>query len=107
MTPLKVVIRASALSDLRDREAWLHRQGVGTQTIRGYIRRVREACSDIGLIPRGGRPRDDLAPGLRTTPFEKSAVIAYVVRDERVEITNVFFRGRDYEALFRAEDDGA
>ncbi|MGO6899277.1 type II toxin-antitoxin system RelE/ParE family toxin, partial [Rhizobium ruizarguesonis] len=45
-----------------------------------------------------------LAPGLRTVPFEHSAVIAYRVT-KAVEIVNVFYGGRDYESLFRAGDD--
>jgi toxin ParE1/3/4 len=46
------------------------------------------------------RPRDDLAPGLRTVPFERSAVIAYIVEGGAVQITNIFYGGRDYEALY-------
>jgi toxin ParE1/3/4 len=49
----------------------------------------------------GGVARDDLQPGLRTIPFEHSAVIAYVVGDDQVSVTNVFYGGRDYEALYR------
>jgi toxin ParE1/3/4 len=37
---------------------------------------------------------------LRTVPFERKAVIAYRVTNA-VEITNVFYGGRDYEALYR------
>jgi toxin ParE1/3/4 len=39
-------------------------------------------------------------------PFERTAVITYIVTDTRVEITNIFYGGRDYEALYRrhAED---
>ena len=48
-----------------------------------------------------GRPRDDLEPGLRTIPFERSAVIAYKVEDDRVRIGNVFYGGRNFEALYR------
>jgi len=51
----------------------------------------------------GGRVRDDLFAGLRTVPFERSAVIAYTVEDDCVRITNVFHGGRDYEALYRGE----
>jgi toxin ParE1/3/4 len=47
-----------------------------------------------------------LAAGLRTVPFEKSAVIAYVVDGERVQITNIFYGGRDYEALYRGKAAG-
>jgi toxin ParE1/3/4 len=49
--------------------------------------------------------RDDLKPGLRTVPFEHSAVIAYTVEDRRVRITNIFYGGRDYEALFGGADE--
>ncbi|RWO49336.1 MAG: type II toxin-antitoxin system RelE/ParE family toxin [Mesorhizobium sp.] len=52
-------------------------------------------------LPRGGRSRDDIAPGLRTVPFEHSAIIAYVVDDDVVRIVNIFYGGRDYEALMR------
>jgi toxin ParE1/3/4 len=52
----------------------------------------------------GGIARDDLHPGLRTVPFEHTAVIAYVVEDDQVCITNVFYGGRDYEALYRGSE---
>lgn len=58
-------------------------------------------CRKIGDAPNGGRPRDDLEPGLRTVPFERTAIVAYRVTDN-VEITNVFYGGRDYEALYHA-----
>lgn len=57
------------------------------------------ACQRIGDVTLVGRPRDDLFPGLRTVPFEKRAVIAYLVEAEAVVITNVFYGGRDHEAL--------
>ena len=55
----------------------------------------------IGLDPLGGRARDDLEAGLRTVPFEHTAVIAYTVEDDCVRVTNIFYGGRDYEALYR------
>jgi toxin ParE1/3/4 len=68
---------------------------------RRFIQRIRDRCERIGAAPMGGRPRDDLSPGLRTTPFERSVVIAYVVEGGAVQITNIFYGGRDYEALYR------
>ena len=52
------------------------------------------------MLRMGGRPRDDLAQGLRTVPFERTAVIVYRVTS-CVEITNIFYGGRDYETLYR------
>jgi toxin ParE1/3/4 len=68
------------------------------------VRRIREHCQRIGIVPLGGIARDDLQPGLRTVPFEHSAVIAYVVESEQVVVTNVFYGGRDYEALYRGAE---
>jgi toxin ParE1/3/4 len=50
-----------------------------------------------------------LAPGLRTVPFEHSAVITYRVEPNRVLVTNVVYGGQDFEAFFRdhGPDDGA
>jgi toxin ParE1/3/4 len=70
------------------------------QIARRFINRIEDRCSRIGFVPRGGRPRDDLDPGLRTVPFEHSAIIADKVEGNRVDITNVFYGGRDYEAFY-------
>lgn len=69
----------------------------------GYAARIEERCSRIGNATRSGRPRDDLAPGLRTIAFERSALICYVIEDDVVWITNIFRRGRDYEAILRGD----
>lgn len=53
------------------------------------------------MFPSADKQRDDLEPGLRTVPFEKSRIIAYKVEADRVRITNVFYGGRDSEALYR------
>ena len=67
----------------------------------GFIERIRARCRLIGNVPFGGVARDDLGSGLRMTPFERSAVIMYRVLDDRVQIVNVIYGGRDYEALYR------
>lgn len=71
-------------------------------TAEGFVRRIVDRCERIGDAPRGGRSRDELRVGLRTVPFERSTVIAYVVESDRVLIANVFHGGRDYEALYRS-----
>ena len=73
-------------------------------TAEGFVRRIVERCERIGDAPHGGRPRDDLEPGLRTVPFERSAVIAYKAEPGRVLVTNVFYGGRDFEALYRGQE---
>ncbi|MER8749335.1 type II toxin-antitoxin system RelE/ParE family toxin [Mesorhizobium sp. M1050] len=66
-----------------------------------FVLRIEDRCQSIGNAPRGGRSRDDILPGLRTVPFEHSAVIAYIVDDNFVRIVSVFYGGRDYETLMR------
>ncbi|MER8409959.1 type II toxin-antitoxin system RelE/ParE family toxin [Mesorhizobium sp. M1342] len=66
-----------------------------------FVLRIEDRCQSIGNAPRGGRSRDDILPGLRTVPFEHSAVIAYIIDDNFVRIVNIFHGGRDYETLMR------
>ena len=93
--------RPAALSDLEDIFRSVLRVSASAITARRYITRIRERCRRITLLPLAGRAREDLAPGLRTVPFERRVVIVYRVVGQTVEITNVFHGGRDYAALYR------
>ncbi|MBP2547581.1 toxin ParE1/3/4 [Neorhizobium galegae] len=104
MQRLPVVYRAEALDDIRDIYDAVVELSRNAHTAKGFVERIMARCRKIGDAPRGGRLRDDLAPGLRTVPFEHSAVIAYVVREDCVQITNVFYGGRDFEALYRPDE---
>lgn len=105
MRRLRVRYRPEAYADLENIFHYVLRASGSQVTARRFVTRIRNRCNRIGNVPRGGRPRDDLELGLRTVPFEHSAVIAYKVEDGAVRIVNIFFGGRDYEALFRGEDD--
>jgi toxin ParE1/3/4 len=104
MRRLKVVLREQAIADLADIYNHIARASGSHVTAIGFVRRIRARCRRIGNVPMGGIARDDLRPGLRTVPFEHSAVIAYVVADDQVTVTNVFYGGRDYEALYRGAE---
>ncbi len=107
MKRLPVALREEAIADLVEIYDFIAEQsGLPEQALR-FIARIRARCERIGDVPRGGRIRDDLVPGLRTVPFERSAVIAYVVEEGTVRVTNIFYGGRDYEAFYgkgQAED---
>lgn len=106
MRRLKVRYRPEALDDLEWIYRFVCRGSSNPDLAEKFVRRIRARCRRIGDAPNGGRPRDDLEPGLRTAPFERSAVIAYQVEQDCVRITNVFFGGRDYQSLYRgAEPD--
>ncbi|TGV31912.1 type II toxin-antitoxin system RelE/ParE family toxin, partial [Mesorhizobium sp. M8A.F.Ca.ET.142.01.1.1] len=74
--------------------AYILESGGSETAANGFIDRIRERCQSIGNGPRGGRLREDLMPGLRTVPFEHSALIAYVIEGDSVFIVNVFYGGR-------------
>jgi toxin ParE1/3/4 len=101
MPPFELHYRPTALADLEDTFRSVLRVSANPITARRYIARIRERCRRITILPLAGRPRDDLAPGLRTVPFERRIVIVYRVVGETVEVTNVFHGERDYAALYR------
>lgn len=104
MRRLPVVWREEALSDLSDIYRFIAEQSGYPEQAWRFFQRIQGRCARIGDVPHGGRPRDDLAIGLRTVPFERVAIIAYVVESDTVRVTNVFYGGRDYEALYRDHD---
>jgi toxin ParE1/3/4 len=97
---LRVRYRLEAYADLEDIFQVVLHISSNQITAERFVSRIRARCRRIGHAPYGGRPRDDLEPGLRTVPFESSAVIAYKVEGGYVRITNIFYGGRDYEAFY-------
>src|SRR5438552_2258526 len=100
MRTLRVNYRSEAAQDLADIHRYIAGQGA-QRTATAYVKRIRDRCKRIGMAPFSGVSREDLEPGLRTIGFERRAVIAYRVLEDRVQITNVFYGGRDVEALYR------
>jgi toxin ParE1/3/4 len=100
MRRLKVLFRSEASDDLEEIYRYVYRVSRSAAAADKFVARIRRKCRKIGNVPYGGVARDDLGPGLRTVPFESTAVIAYRIVDV-VEITNVFYGGRDYESLYR------
>ena len=90
-----------ANADLADIFRIVLRGSQSNDVAEGFVSRIIQRCERIGNAPHGGRPRDDLEPGLRTVAFERSVVIAYRVEADRVRIANVFYGGRDFESLYR------
>jgi toxin ParE1/3/4 len=98
---LELRYRPTALTDLEDIFRRILLVSASPVTARRYVERIQARCRLIPTLPLAGRPREDLAPGLRTVAFERRAVIVYRVIGETVEITNIFHGGRDYAALYR------
>ncbi|WP_341486958.1 type II toxin-antitoxin system RelE/ParE family toxin [Pararhizobium sp. A13] len=100
MRRLKVLYRPEAIADLGEIYRFVAMRGQNRVIARDFVERIKARCSRIGNAPLGGISRDDLESGLRTVPFEKSAVIAYKVEKDAVRIGNIFHGGRDFEALY-------
>lgn len=99
MERLPVEYRPEAVEDIEQLFSYILETSFDAVTTARFIDRVFERCEKIGDAPFGGVSRDDLGPGIRIVPFERKAVILYVVRDRTVWITNIFSGRRDYAAL--------
>ncbi len=100
MQQLEVKYRLEATDDILNIFNLVLQNSRNLITADKFVTRIEKRCQAIGNAPHGGKPRNDLLAGLRTVPFEKRTIIAYIIVNEAVEITNVFYGGRDYEALF-------
>ena len=49
-------------------------------------------------MPDRGKPRDDLAPGIRTVAIERRMLVVYRSSAEAVTVLRVMYAGRDYSA---------
>ncbi len=96
----KVSYRPEAIADLAEIYRFIAIRSQNRAIARDFVGRIKERCERIGYVPLGGTPRDDLEPGLRTVPFERTAVIAYKVEHDTVRIGNIFYGGRDFEVLY-------
>jgi toxin ParE1/3/4 len=105
MQRLQVQFLASALADLESIYLYILDKSANAVVATGFTDRIVDRAEKIGDAPNGGAPRPDLGQGLRLVPFERSAVIIYRVVPETVQIINVFYGGRDYEALLHGQPD--
>jgi toxin ParE1/3/4 len=101
MRQLPVYLREEAIADLEDIYDFIVANGGPPEVAIGFVRRIRARCEKVGSAPEGGVARPDLGSGIRLVPFEKTAVVAYRIHDDAVEVLNIFYGGRDYEALLK------
>lgn len=101
MQQLEVQLLASALGDLGDIHSHVLLGSGSDAVAERFVDRLLATCERIGLAPWGGTLRDDLAPGLRTTTFERRILIVYRIEPELVDVVNLFYKGRDVDAHFK------
>ncbi len=97
----EVAVSQQARDDLFSIYIWVA-EAADLAVADGYDARLRKACLSLADVPHRGTPHEELAPGLRSIPFERRATIFYRVTDEHVEIVRVLPKGRDTRRAFDA-----
>ena len=105
MKRLTVRLRAHASQNIKDIFDWIASESGYPQIAEKFIDRIYDACESLGEFPMKGRARNDLKKDVRILPFERVAVIAYRILADEVEVLNIFYAGRDYEASLMGEDE--
>jgi toxin ParE1/3/4 len=77
----------------------------GAERARSYADRIIAYCLSLATFPERGTRRDDLRPGLRTTPFRRRVTVAFHIAATTVTIDHILYGGRDLKQLFDEEDD--
>src|SRR5947207_11396409 len=90
-------LSTQALADLE--EIWLYIAQDSAAAADHFIERILQTCQKLARMPRVGRSREDLAPDLRSLPFEKY-IIFYRIAKSRIEIARVLSGYRDFDAAF-------
>ena len=96
----EVVFLASAQSDLNEIFQYVLGRTSSRTAAERYVDRLIDTAERIGDAPEAGRSRDDLLPGLRIWSFERKVVLTYRLRDDVVEITNLFAKGHDLSIFY-------
>lgn len=102
MTQYIVVWRPQARDDLLAVYEWIAAQADADIAFE-YTRLIQMHVDALADFPDRGTPRNDLASGVRTTPYRRRTVIAYRVLDSEVEILAIAHAGRDLGRMFEAE----
>jgi toxin ParE1/3/4 len=105
LTTYPVRFRAQAQQDLKDIYDWIVTQSLQPQIAENFINRIYHRCETLGHFPLKGPARDDLGQDVRILSFERKAVIVYRVLPTMVEISNIFYGGRDWEAIMSGMRD--
>jgi toxin ParE1/3/4 len=95
--PYEVAFSAEAELQLQELEAYLAERFYPENAER-YIVRLADACRTLALAPFQGTLRDDLAPGIRTTGFERRVTIYFKVVKEQIVILGILYGGRKFKA---------
>jgi toxin ParE1/3/4 len=95
----KVIWREAASADLDALYDWIANLGEPEIALR-FTLRIEAACERLTDFPHRGTPREDINPGLRSIPFERTVTIFYLVEKTEVQIVHVLHGARDIVGAF-------
>lgn len=99
MTTYRVVWHPRARDHLISLYDWIADRA-DPDTALAYTAAIEAHVAKLADFPDRGTPRDDIAPGLRTTPYRRRTVIAYRVGKAEVEILALVHGGQLLAGLF-------
>ena len=101
MKKYDVYLMPDAIKDLEGIYGYITDKSGFPERAWSYIEKLQQKCRELETAPLRGQQRDDLMHNLRIVPIDKKAVAAFIVDEEKkaVLILNIFYGGRDYEAL--------
>lgn len=94
----ELVYRSLAQDDLAE-IYWRRAEGEGFASASELVSAIPDRCDGLTAFSERGTPRPEIGPGMRSVPFRRKAVIAYLVRPDTVVIIGIIYGGRDLSAL--------
>jgi toxin ParE1/3/4 len=95
----EVTIRLEAEQDLADIYDYIaERNPIAAMR---FVDGIRELAMSLVEMPRRGKPLRDFGPDTRMLVFRGRAIVVYRVLGETVDVTRVFYGGRDYQSILR------
>ncbi len=98
MTSYQVIFSPESQDQIAELYRYIEAAG-SPQTALAYTDALVDFCEGMAVFPERGTPREDIRPGLRTTNYRGSAIIAYVIWGNVVHILGIYYGGQDYESL--------
>lgn len=102
MDTYRVYFMPDAIKDIEEIYLYIVEQSGFPDRAWNYMERLKSKCQELETFPIRGQLRNDLMDGLRIYPLDNKAVAAFLVNetDLMVQVLNVFYGGRNYDALF-------
>lgn len=89
-----LVVSAEAEADAY--EVWEYLAKDSEQAADLWNTKLYEQLNGLDAFPASGTPRDDLRPGLRSTPFKQRWIIFYQVEARQVRVLRMIVGERDF-----------